>query len=34
LKDAGIWSDRLLRRLDQATSEVIEGEFTEAAEGN
>jgi hypothetical protein len=34
LKDVGIWSDRLLRRLDQATSEVIEGEFTEAAEGN
>jgi hypothetical protein len=34
LRDEGIWSDRLLRRLDQATPEVIEGEFTEAAEGN
>jgi hypothetical protein len=32
LKDAGIWSDRLLRRLDQAMPGVIEGEFTEAVE--
>jgi hypothetical protein len=32
LKDAGIWSDRLLRRLEQPVPEVIEGEFTEAAE--
>ena len=31
LRDAGVWSDRLLRRLDEATPEVIEGEFTEAA---
>jgi hypothetical protein len=34
LRDAGLWSDRLVRQLDQASPEVIEGEFTEAAEGN
>ena len=34
LKDEGIWSDRLLRRLEQATPAVIEGEYTEAAEGD
>lgn len=32
IKEAGLWSDRLLRQLDHTTSEVIEGEFTEAAE--
>jgi hypothetical protein len=31
LREAGLWSDRLARKLDKAT-EVIEGEFTEAAE--
>ena len=32
LKEAGYWNERLLRRLEQAAPEVIEGEFTEAAE--
>jgi hypothetical protein len=31
LREAGLWSDRLAGKLDKAT-EVIEGEFTEAAE--
>jgi hypothetical protein len=30
LKEAGLWSDRLERQLDQVTSEVIDGEYTEA----
>jgi hypothetical protein len=34
LKDADIWSDRLLRRLNEATPEVIDGEFTEAVKGD
>jgi hypothetical protein len=32
LREAGLWNDRLLRQLDQATAAFIEGEFTEAAE--
>ena len=32
LREAGLWSEHLLRRLDQATSAVIEGEFTEGTE--
>jgi hypothetical protein len=32
LRNAGIWSERLQRRLDQATPEVIDGEFTAVAE--
>jgi hypothetical protein len=32
LKEVGLWSDRLQRQLEQATSEVIDGEFAEAAE--
>jgi hypothetical protein len=32
LRDAGLWSDRLARQLDQATTAIIDGEFTEAAE--
>jgi hypothetical protein len=32
LKDAGIWSDEVRRRLDRATPEVIDGEFTEDPE--
>jgi hypothetical protein len=32
LREAGIWSDGLQRRLEQAAPEVIEGEFTTVAE--
>jgi hypothetical protein len=32
LKEAGLWNDRLLRRLDQASHDVIDVEFTETAE--
>jgi hypothetical protein len=32
LKEAGQWKESLLRQLDQATPEVIDGEFTETAE--
>lgn len=32
LRNAGIWSEGLQRRLDQATPEVIDGEFTDVAE--
>lgn len=34
LKEAGLWSDRLQRRLEQAIPEVLEGEFSEAATEN
>jgi hypothetical protein len=29
LREAGFWNEHLLRRLDQATNAIIEGEFTE-----
>src|SRR6266849_6148275 len=32
LREAGLWNERLLQQLHQATTAVIEGEFTEAAE--
>jgi hypothetical protein len=32
LREAGLWNDRLSRQLDQATTAIIEGEFTEAVE--
>jgi hypothetical protein len=32
LKESRIWSERLQRQLEQATSDVIDAEFTEAAE--
>jgi hypothetical protein len=32
LREAGIWNERLRQQLDQATTAIIEGEFTEAAE--
>jgi hypothetical protein len=32
LREAEFWNEHLLRRLDQATTAIIEGEFTEAAE--
>jgi hypothetical protein len=32
LREAGFWNERLRQQLDQATTAVIEGEFTEAAE--
>ena len=32
LKEAGLWNEGLRRKLEQATSAIIEGEFTEAAE--
>jgi hypothetical protein len=32
LKEEGFWNENLLRQLDRAIPEVIEGEFTEAAE--
>jgi hypothetical protein len=32
VKEANIWSDHLIRRLDQATTEILDGEFTEAQE--
>jgi hypothetical protein len=34
LRDAGLWNDRLARQLDQATTAIIDGEFTETAEGD
>jgi len=34
LSEAGLWNDRLRQQLDQATTAIIEGEFTEAAEGD
>jgi hypothetical protein len=34
LKEAGIWSDVVLRRLEKAIPEVVDGEFTEAQEGD
>jgi hypothetical protein len=32
LREAGLWNEKLQRQLEQATPEVIDGEFTEAAE--
>jgi hypothetical protein len=34
LKEAGLWNDRLARQLDQANTAIIDGEFTEAAQGD
>jgi hypothetical protein len=34
LRDSGVWSDRLARELDRATTAIIDGEFTETAEGD
>ena len=31
LREAGLWNDRLARKLDEATTAIIDGEFTEAA---
>jgi hypothetical protein len=32
LREAGHWNDRLARKLAEATTAIIDGEFTEAAE--
>jgi hypothetical protein len=32
LREAGLWNDRLARELERATTAIIDGEFTEAAE--
>jgi hypothetical protein len=34
LREAGQWNEGLRQRLNQATTAVIEGEFTEAEEKN
>jgi hypothetical protein len=34
LREAGLWNDRLARELDRATAAIIDGEFTETAEGD
>jgi hypothetical protein len=34
LREAGLWSDRLARELDRATTAIIDGEFTETTAGN
>jgi hypothetical protein len=34
LREVGLWNDRLARELDRATTAIIDGEFTETAEGD
>jgi hypothetical protein len=34
LRESGLWNDRLARELDRATTAIIDGEFTETAEGD